>query len=193
MHTLESEIPMKKFIRILEEQGVNESLLKLAPFALAKYRKDSYDHLDLLCSGEKKLMAAVIAGVIVLWLIQKFNKRCQEDLKKKERRDSCRELNQYLDSIQRVARLDMSIDQQALRAKAVDLLLDRRKRRQALSSDLKESKLEHQKMLGQLIDAIRVGTRHSETAIHRHLSEFLNSIRFTTLDGKPFTRRNINR
>jgi hypothetical protein len=193
MHTFESEIPMKKFIRILEEQGVNESLLKLAPFALANYRKDSYDHLNLLCSGEKKLMAAVIAGVIVLWLIQKFNKRCQEDLKKKERRDSFRELNQYLDSIQIVARLDTSIDQQALRAKAVDWLLDRRKRRQALSSDLKESKLEHKKMLGQLIDAIRVGTRHSENAIHRHLSEFLNSIRFTTLGGKPFTRRNINR
>jgi hypothetical protein len=193
MHTLESEIPMKKFIRMLEEQGVNESLLKLAPFALAKYRRDSYDHLNLLCSGEKKLMAAVLSGVIVLWLIKKFNKRCQEDLKKNKRRDSFRELNQYLDSIQLVARLDMSIDQQALRAKAVDWLLDRRKRRQALSSDLKESKLEHQKMLGQLIDAIRVGTRHSENAIHRHLSEFLNSIRFTTLDGKPFTRRNISR
>jgi len=193
MHTFESEIPMKKFIRILEEQGVNESLLKLAPFALANHRKDSYDHLNLLCSGEKKLMGAVIAGVIVLWLIQKFNKRCQEDLKRNERRDSFRELNQYLDSIQRVARLDTSIDQQALRAKAVDWLLDRRKRKQALSSDLKESKLEHQKMLAQIIEAIRGGTRHSETAIHRHLSEFLNSIRFTTLDGKPFTRRNISR
>ena len=193
MHTLESEIPMKKFIRMLEEQGVNESLLKLAPFALANHRKDSYVQLNLLCSGEKKLMAAVLSGVIVLWLIKKFNKRCQEDLKKNKRRDSFRELNQYLDSIQLVARLDMSIDQQALRAKAVDWLLDRRKRRQALSSDLKESKLEHQKMLGQLIDAIRVGTRHSENAIHRHLSEFLNSIRFTTLAGKPFTRRNINR
>jgi len=193
MHTLESEIPMKKFIRILEEQGVNESLLKLAPFALANYRKDSYDHLNLLCSGKKKLMAAVIAGVIVLWLIKKFNKRCQEDLKKNKRRDSFRELNQYLDSIQLVARLDVSIDQQALRAKAVDWLLDRRKHKLALSSDLKESKLEHQKMLGQLIDAIRTGTRHSENAIHRHLSEFLNSIRFTTLDGKPFTRKNISR
>jgi len=193
MHTFESEIPMKKFIRILEEQGVNESLLKLAPFALANYRKDSYDHLTLLCSGEKKLMAAVLSGVIVLWLINKFNKRCQEDLKKNKRRDSFRELNQYLDSIQLVARLDVSIDQQALRAKAVDWLLDRRKRKQALSSDLKESKLEHQKMLGQIIEAIRSGTTHSENAIHRHLSEFLNSIRFTTLGGKPFTRRNINR
>jgi len=121
---------MKKFIRLMEEQGADESLLKLAPFALAKYRKDSYDHLKLLCSGEKKLMATALSGVIVLWLIKKFNKRCQEDLKKIERRDSFRELNPYLDSIQRVARLEMSIDQQALRAKAVDWLLDRRKRKQ---------------------------------------------------------------
>jgi hypothetical protein len=87
----------------------------------------------------------------------------------------------------------MSIDQQALRAKAVDWLLDKRKRKQVLSSDLKESKLEHQKMLAQIIEAIRTGTRHSENALHRHLSEFLNSIRFTTLGGKPFTGRNVNR
>ena len=40
---------MKKFIRLMEEQGADELLLKLAPFALADYRKDSYDHLNLLC------------------------------------------------------------------------------------------------------------------------------------------------
>jgi len=184
---------MNKFIRILEEHGVNESLLKLAPFALANCRKDSYDHLNLLCKGEKKLMAAVIAGVIVLWLIQKFHKRCQTDLKKNESRDSFWELNQYLDSIQLVACLDTSIDQQALRVKAIDFLSDGRKRKQVLSSDLNESKLEHKKMLGQIIEAMRGGTNHSENAIHQYLSDFLNSISFTTLGGKPFTRQNINR
>jgi hypothetical protein len=184
---------MKKFIRILEEHGVNESLLKLAPFALANYRKDSYEQLGRLCKGEKKLMAAVIAGVIVLWLIKKFHKRCQTDLKKNERRDSFRELNQYLDSIQLVARLDTSIDQQALRAKAVGFLLDRQQRKQALSSDLNESKLEHKKMLGQIMEALRGGTNHSQNAIHQYLSDFLNSISFTTLGGKPFTPQNINR
>lgn len=184
---------MKKIISILEEQGADESLLKLAPFALADYRKDSYDRLSLLCSGEKKLMAAVLSGVIVLWLIQKFNQRCQEDLKMNARRDSFQELNQYLYSIQLVARLDRSIDQQALRAKAVDWLLDRRNRRKALSNDLRQSQLEHRQMLGQIIEAVHAGTRHGETAIRGHLSEFLNSIRFTTVRGRPFSSRNINR
>jgi hypothetical protein len=184
---------MKKIISILQKQGVDESLLKLAPFALEDYRRDSYAHLKLLCSGQKKLMAAVLSGVIVLWLILKFNRRCQQDLKKNARRDSFQELDQYMDSIQLLARLDSSIDQQALRAKAIDWLLDRRKRKLALSHDLRQSQLEHQHMLGQIIEAVRAGTGQSETAIYRHLSEFLNSIGFTTLDGKPFTRRNINR
>jgi hypothetical protein len=138
-------------------------------------------------------MAAVLSGVIVLWLIQKFNQRCQEDLKMNARRDSFQELNQYLYSIQLVARLDRSIDQQALRAKAVDWLLDRRNRRKALSNDLRQSQLEHRQMLGQIIEAVHAGTRHGETAIRGHLSEFLNSIRFTTVRGRPFSSRNINR
>jgi hypothetical protein len=184
---------VKKLIRILEEQGVNESLRKLAPFALAKGRTDSHRHLNLLCRGEKKLMAAVLAGAIVLWLIQKFHKRCQEDLKgkKNEGGASDRELTRYLDSIQLVARLDTSVDQQALRVKAVDFLLDGRKRKQALSGDLRESDLEHKKMLGQIIEALRGTTRHSENAIRHHLSDFLNSLSFTTLGGKPFTPQNI--
>ena len=183
---------MKKLIRILEEQGVNESLRKLAPFALANSRKDSYDHLNRLCKGEKKLMAAVITGVMVLWLIKKFHERCQKDLKKKGRRDALQELNPYLDSIQLVARLDPALDQQALRTKAVDFLSDRRKRKQALSNDLNESKREHIQMLGQIIEAMRSGTSHSEKAIYKHLSDFLNSLGFTTSGGKPFTRRNMN-
>ena len=183
---------MKKLIRILDEQGVNESLLKLAPFALAKCRKDSYDHLNRLCKGEKKLMAAVIAGAIVLWLIHKFHGRCQKDLKKKGRRDALQELNPYLDSIQLVARLDTALDQQALRAKAVDFLSDRRKRKQALSSDLNESKREHIQMLGQIIEAMRSGTSASEKVIYKHLIDFLNSLGYTTLGGKRFTRRNMN-
>jgi len=185
---------MKKILRILEEQKVDESLLKLAPFVLANYRKDSYDHLSLLCKGEKKLMAAVIIGVIVLWLIKKFYKRCQKDLKdkKNEGRTSDRELNQYLDSIQLVSRLDKSIDQQALRAKAVGFIFERRKRKQALSSDLNESKLEYEKMLGQIIDAVRGGTSHSENTIHNHFAKFLDSIGHTTLSGKKFNRRNIS-
>jgi hypothetical protein len=48
-------------------------------------------------------------------------------------------------------------------------------------------------MLGQIIEAVRAGTGHSETTVRRHLSEFLNSICFTSLSGKPFTCRNINR
>jgi hypothetical protein len=76
------------------------------------------------------------------------------------------ELNPYLDSIQLVARLDTSLDQQALRTKAVDFLSDGRKRKQALSNDLNESKREHIQMLGQIIEAMRSGTSHSEKAIY---------------------------
>lgn len=184
---------MKKIIRILEEQKIDESLLKMAPFALANYRRDSYDHLSLLCRGLKNLMAAVIVGATVLWLIKKFYKRCQKDLKDKrnEGRASDWELNQYLDSIQLVSRLDKSIDQQALRAKAVSFLFEKRKRRQALFHDLNESKLEYQKMLRQIIDAVRVGTHHSENAVHSDVAEFLNSLGYTTLSGKKFTRQSI--
>jgi hypothetical protein len=186
---------MKKIIRILEEQGVDDSMIRLAPFALAKCRKDSYDHLNLLCGGQKKLMAGVTVGVIVLWLIKKFNERCRKDLKSKktEARVSARELNQYLDAIQLVARLDHSIDQQALRAKAVYSLTERRKRNQTLSSDRYESKLEYQKMLGQIIAAARVGTNQSDNAIHDSLAKFLNSIGCTTLESKKFSRLNINK
>jgi hypothetical protein len=186
---------MKKIIRIIEEQRTDDSMLRLAPFALANYRKDSYDHLSLLCGGEKKLMAGVTVGVIVLWLIKKFYKRCQKDLKSKktEGRVSVRELDQYLDSIQLVSRLDKSIDQQALRAKAVYFLFERQQRNQALSSDLNDSKLEYKKMLGQIIAATRVGTSQSENAVYDHLAKFLNSIGYTTLDGKEFNRRNIGK
>ena len=185
---------MKKFLRILEEQKIDESLLMLAPFALANYRKDSYDHLNRLCRGGKNLMAGVTAGVIVLWLIKKFYKRCQKDLKdqKVEGRAFDRELNQYLDSIQLVSRLDKSIDQQALRAKAVVFLFETRKRKQALSSDLNDSKREYEKMLGQIIEALSGGTSHSENAIHTYLARFLNSIGYTTLNGKKFNRQNIS-
>jgi len=50
-----------------------------------------------------------------------------------------------LDSIQLVARLDTSIDEQALRLKAIGFLSDRQKQKQALSRDLNESELEYKK------------------------------------------------
>ena len=183
---------MKRILGILKEQPVDETLLKLAPFALAKYRKDSYDHLSLLCRGGKKLMAAVLVGVIVLWLIKKFHQRCQKDLKVKrnEGRASDREINQYFDSIQLVSRLDKSIDQQALRAKAVDFIFDRRNRKQVLSTDLNESKLEYKKMLGQIIEVVRIGTSHSENTLHDYLAKLLNSLGYTTLNGRKFNRQN---
>jgi hypothetical protein len=98
-----------------------------------------------------------------------------------------------LEAIQLLSRLDASIDQQALRVKAVDFLLDRKKRRQALTCDVHESKLEHQRLLEQLIAALRTGTHRSENDSCRLLSRFLNSISFTTLGGRPFTRRNITK
>jgi len=186
---------MKKFIRILEEHGIDESYLKMAPFALANYRKESYDHLNLLCRGDKKLMAAVMVGVIVLWLIKKFHQRCWKDLKNHKRDGGAaeRELNQYLDSIQLVSRLDKSIDQQALRAKAVRFISARRKQNKEISNDLNESKLEHKKMLGQIIGAMRGSSSHSENAIPTYLAKFLNSIGYTTLDGKKFNPQNIGK
>jgi hypothetical protein len=189
----EIEIPMKKFIKILEEHGEDDSLRKLAPSALARYRKGSYHYLILLCQGEKKLMAAVLAGITVLWLIQKFHRRCLKDMKRNDRSVSIRGLNQYLDSIQIVARLDPSIDQQRLRIKAVDFLSNWRQRNQALSFDLNQSKLEHKKMIEQIIEAMCSATGHSPITIHKRLSIFLNSISFKTLGGRPFTSRNINK
>jgi hypothetical protein len=184
---------MKKIIRILEELKVDNSWLRVAPFALAGYRKESYGKLTRLCRRKETLMAVVVAGVIGLYSAKKHVELCKKAAKagKNASRDSDRELKKYLDAIWRVYLLDNSIDKQRLIGKAIGYLsgeLD-----QELSHSLTEAKKEYKVMIQQIIGAVQAGTGHSENAVHGYLAAFLSSIGCTNLGGKPFTRQNISR
>jgi hypothetical protein len=184
---------MKKIIRILEAQHLDSSWLRVAPFALAGYRKESYGKLTRLCRRKENLMAAVVAGVIGLYAAKKHIELCKKAAKagKNASRDSDRELKKYLDAIWRVYLLDNSIDKQRLIEKAIGYLSG--KLDQELSHSLTEAKKEYKAMIQQIIDMVRAGTEHSENAVHEYLATFLNSIGCTTLGGKRFTRRNISK
>jgi len=184
---------MEKIIRILEELKVDNAWLRVAPFALAGYRKESYGKLTRLCRRKETLMAVVVAGVIGLYSAKKHVELCKKAAKagKNVSRDSDRELNKYLDAIWRVYLLDHSIDKQRLIEKAIGYLSG--KLDQELSHSLTATKKEYKAMIQQIIGAVQADTGHSENAVHGYLATFLNSIGCTTLGGKPFTRQNISR
>ena len=184
---------MKKIIKILEELKVDNSWLRVAAFALAGYRKESYGKLTRLCRRKKTLMAVVVAGVIGLYSAKKHIELCKKAATagKNASRDSDRELGKYLDAIWRVYLLDHSIDKQRLIGKAIGYLsgeLD-----QELSHSLTEAKKEYKAMLQQIIGAVQADTGHSENAVHRYLAAFLNSIGCTTLSGRRFTRQSLSK
>jgi hypothetical protein len=184
---------MKKIIGILEELKVDNTWLRVAPFALAGCRKESYGKLTRLCRRKETLMGVVMAGVIGLYSAKKHVELCKKAAKagKNTPRDSDRELKKYLDAIWRVYLLDNSIDKQRLIEKAIGYIsgnLDRE-----LSHSLTEAKKEYKVMIQQMIGAVQAGTGHSENAVHGYLAAFLDSIGCTTLDGRRFIRQNINK
>jgi len=184
---------MKKIISILKAQGVDNAWLRVAPFALAGYRKESYGKLARLCRRKEALMAVVVAGVIGLYAAKKHIELCRQAAKAGENapRDFALELKKYWDAIRRVYLLDNSIDQQRLIEKAIGCLSGRLE--PELSHSLTEAKKEYKAMIQQIIGTVRSGTEHSENAVHEHLATFLNSIGCTTLGGKRFTCRNISK
>ena len=184
---------MEKIIGILEELKVDNAWLRVAPFALTGYRKESYGKLTRLCRRKETLMAVVVAGVIGLFSAKKHVELCKKAAKAAQNApgESDRELKKYLDAIWRVYLLDNSIDKQRLIEKAIGYLsgnLD-----QALSHSLTEAKKEYKAMIQQIIGAVQTGTGYSEKAVHGYLATFLNSIGCTTLGGRRFTRRNITK
>jgi hypothetical protein len=184
---------MEKIIRILEGLKVDDTWLRVAPFALACCRKESYGKLTRLCRRKEALMAVVVAGVIGLYSAKKHVELCKKAARagKNASRDSDRELKKYLDAIWRVYLLDTSIDKQRLIEKAIGYLSG--KLDQELSHSLNEAKREYKAMIQQIIGTVQTGTGHSENAVHGYLSVFLNSIGCTTLGGKRFTRQNITK
>jgi hypothetical protein len=184
---------MKKIIGILEELKVDDIWLRVAPFALAGCRKESYGKLTRLCRRKETLMAVVVAGVLGLYSAKKHIELCKKAVKegKNASRDSDRELNKYVDAIWRVYILDNSIDKQRLIEKAIGCLSG--KLDQELSHSLTEAKKEYKAMIQQIIGAVQADTGHSENAVHGYLATFLNSIGCTTLGGKRFTRQNISK
>jgi hypothetical protein len=184
---------MKKIIRILEELKVDPAWLRVAPLALAGWRKESYGKLTRLCRRKESLMAVVVAGVIGLYSAKKHIELCRQTAKAAQNasRDSDRELKKYLDAIWRVYLLDTSIDKQQLIAKAIGFLSG--KLDPELFHSLTEAKNEYKAMIRQIIGAVQADTGHSENAVHGYLATFLNSIGGTTLGGKPFTRQNISK
>jgi hypothetical protein len=183
---------MKKIIRILEGLKVDDTWLRVAPFALAGCRKESYGKLTRLCRRKETLMAVVVAGVIGLYSAKKHVELCKKAVKagRNASGDSDRELNKYLDAIWRVYLLDTSIDKQRLIEKAIGYVSG--KLDQELSHSLTEAKKEYKAIIQQIMGAVQAGTGHSENAVHGYLSAFLNSIGCTTLGGKRFTRQNIS-
>jgi hypothetical protein len=105
--------------------------------------------------------------------------------------DSDRELKKYVDAIWRVYLLDTSIDKRRLMEKAIGYLSGNLE--QELSHSLTEARKEYKVMIQQMIGAVQADTGHSENAVHGYLATFLNSIGYTTLGGKRFTRQNISR
>lgn len=184
---------MKKIIRILQEVKIDSSWLRVAPFALAGYRKESYGKLTRLCRRKKYLMAVVAAGVIGLYSAKKHVELCKKAAKARRNanRDSDRELKKYLDAIWRVYLLDNSIDKQRLIGKAIGFLSG--KLDQELSHSLTEARKEYKAMIQQIIGAVRADTRLGENAVHEYLAAFLNSIGYTTLGGNRFTPQNISK
>jgi hypothetical protein len=184
---------MKKIIGILQEAKIDNSWLRVAPFAFAGYRKESYGKLSRLCRRKEYLMAVVAAGVIGLYSAKKHVELCKTAAKarKNASRDSDRELKKYLDAIWRGYLLDNSIDKQRLIDKAIGCLSG--KFDHELSHSLAEAKKEYKAIIQQIIAAVRAGTGSSEYDVHADLATFLNSIGCTTLGGKPFTRRNISK
>lgn len=184
---------MKKIIRILEAQGVDNTWLCVTPLALAGYRKESYGKLTRLCGKKETLMVGVVAGVIGLYAARKHAELCRQAIKAGENasRDSNRELKKYLDAIWRVYLLDNSVDKQRLIAKAIGCLSGNQD--QELSQSLAGAEKEYKAMIQQIIGAVQTGTGQSEYAVQGYLATFLNSIGCTTLDGKRFTRQNINK
>ena len=183
---------MKKIIRILEGLKVDDTWLRVAPFALAGCRKESYGKLTRLCRRKETLMAVVVAGVIGLYSAKKHVELCKKAARagKNASRDSDRELNKYLDAIWRVYLLDTSIDKQRLIEKAIGYVSG--KLDQELSHSLTEAKKEYKAIIQQIMGAVQADTGHSENAVHGYLAAFLNSIGCTTLGGKRFTRQNIS-
>jgi len=184
---------MKKIIGILKKAKLDNSWLRVAPFALAGCRKESYGQLTQLCRRKEHLMAVVAAGAIGLYSAKKHIELCKKAAKagKNASRDSDRELKKYLDSIWRVYLLDNSIDKQRLIEKAIGCLSG--KMDQELSHSLAEAKKEYNAMIRQIIHAVRADTGLGEYAVRESLANFFNSIGCTTLGGKRFTRRSIGK
>jgi hypothetical protein len=184
---------MKKIIRILEGLKVDDTWLRVAPFALAGCRKESYGKLTRLCRRKETLMAVVVAGVIGLYSAKKHVELCKKAAKagKNASGDSDRELKKYLDAIWRAYLLDTSIDKQRLIQKAIGYVSG--KLDQELSHSLAEAKKEYKAIIQQIIGAVQTDTGHSENAVHGYLAAFLNSIGCTTLSGRRFTRQSLSK
>lgn len=184
---------MEKIIRILEAQGLDSLLVRAAPFAIKGYGKEAHGNLTQLCRGKENLMAAVLAGAIGLHATKRAFERGKESVKggKNAPRHFGRELKKYLDAIELLYLLDNSIDLKSLMGKAVDYLSGKLKRK--ISHNPSKDKKDHKAMVRQIIGAVLADTGHSKNAAHEYLANFLNSIGYTTLGGKPFTRQNISK